>query len=100
MLDREKCKYLIKTAQFNELNKLIEEEYINLFDGYLKKYIKEEELANMTFVNKVKKIMKLNPKSKGIMMRIINAYLGEEDAVSNINTLLNMYKATIELINK
>lgn len=101
MLDKEKCMYLVKTAQFDELNKFIEEEYVSLFDNYLKNFNTEEELSKISFPAKVKLIIREKPELEIILLRIINAYLSDDednDNVDNINTLLNMYKVISKLL--
>lgn len=101
MLDIEKCRLLIKSAQFDELNRVLEREYLKIFDDYLVQYISKEELDKMMFVEKAKIIMQKKPEMQMLILRIINCYLNEENEIDlNINTLLTLYKPTLEMLNK
>lgn len=101
MLDKEKCMYLVKTAQFDELNKFIEKEYVSLFDNYLKKFNKEEELSKISFPAKAKLIISKKPELEIIILRVMDSYLSDDEDnnnIDNINTLLNMYKVISKLL--
>ncbi len=99
MLDKEKCKYLIKTAQFEELQKVLEKEYIEIFDNFLLKKFPKDKVDGMSLTVKAKQIMILKPQARGIMLRFMNAYLNDGMLnTENIQTLLNLYKNTYEIL--
>ena len=101
MLDKEKCKYLIKTAQFLELQKLLEKEYEEMFDKSLKSKFPKDKLTSMSMTVKVKQIMLLKPQTRSAMLRFSNIYFSEETKTPDkLKTLLDLYKPLGELLNR
>lgn len=98
MLDIEKCRYLIKSAQFQELKFILEDNYEELFDKALLEKFTKEELKIMSMSDKIENLIMIKSENKSALLRFANVYYDEEmNTQDKIKRLLDLYKPMYKL---
>lgn len=100
MLNKDKCRYLLRTAQFDELLKILEKEYVSLLDKFLIKFEKKKELNNLSFSEKTMLVTKYKKDSKMLMYTLANTYLNpDEEIYYKIEDLIDLYVPIYQKLN-